>query len=196
MTPDPIIRPMTAGDLLALDQIDPEFVAHSFLDLERSDDGIAPTFRFVERPLDTPFVKREGYRYDADQLEQSRYRLQHAEDALMLVAEVGGRLVAVLEVEGEDWRNTALIWALFVDREWRGKGVGVQLLQAAEAWAAEGEYRAVVLETQSNNVPALRFYLRHGYRIVGFDTHFYSNEDQARGEIALFLYKELEGDEE
>jgi ribosomal protein S18 acetylase RimI-like enzyme len=193
MNPPPYtIRKMRRGDLLALDQIDPAFESATFLDVEQSEEGVGATFRLVERPFEVPFVKEAGYRYDAEQLEQSRYRLQNPDTTLLLVAEAGGRLVAVLEVEGEAWRNTALIWALFVDRAWRGKGLGRLLLQRAESWAKEAGYRAVVLETQSNNVPALRFYRQQGYHIAGLDTHFYQNNDVARHEVALFLYKALE----
>jgi ribosomal protein S18 acetylase RimI-like enzyme len=189
--PDLAIREMTPGDLLALDQIDPAFESASYLDVELEEEAGGMTFRLVERAFDTPFVKETGYRYDADELAQTRYRLEDAEDALLLVAEVAGRLVAVLEVEGEAWRNTALIWALFVDKAWRGQGLGTDLLRRAEAWASDGGYRAIVLETQTNNVPALRFYQRHGYQIAGLDTFFYSNEDVEKKEVALFLYKPL-----
>lgn len=192
MTTQPFtIRKMRRGDLLALDQIDPAFESDSFLDVERYEEGIETTFRLVEKAFDVPFVKEVGYRYDSDQLEQTRYRLQNPDSTLLLVAESAGRLIAVLEVEGEAWRNTALIWALFVDSAWRGRGLGHLLLERAESWAKESGYRAVVLETQSNNIPALRFYRRHGYHVAGLDTHFYQNSDIARHEVALFLYKEL-----
>lgn len=185
------IRKMRPADLLALDQIDPAFESSSYLDVEREQQGLDVTFRLVERPFDTPFIKESGYHYDVEQMEQTRYRLGHAQSALMLVAEAGKRLVAVLEVEGEAWRGTALIWALFVDRAWRGRGIGQALLQRAETWARDEGYRAVVLETQTNNTPALRFYQRHGYLCTGLDTHFYSLDDVARREVALFLYKPM-----
>ncbi len=191
-TPEAVIRPMRMGDLLLLDQIDPAFESPTYLELERSDADGWPAFSFVERPFETPFVKEVGYRYDTEQLEQARYRLEHG-DALMLVAEAGERLVAVLEVEGESWRNTALVWALFVDRAWRGRGLGRTLLGRAEAWAKRRKFRAAVLETQTNNVPAIRFYQRQGYHIAGFDTHFYTNRDMEQREVALFMYKVLDG---
>ncbi len=187
------IRPMTNGDLLALEQIDPNFVSATFFAVERQEQEGGVSFHLVERAFDTPFHKETGYRYDFQQLQQSRYRLAEARkgQALMLVAEADKRLVAVLEVEPEPWRGTALIWALFVDRAWRGKGVGRNLLARAEVWATEQGCRAIVLETQTNNVPAIRFYHRHGYHIAGLDTHFYSNGDVGRAEVALFMYKEL-----
>jgi ribosomal protein S18 acetylase RimI-like enzyme len=188
-----LIRSMRRGDLLALDQIDPAFVSDRVLDVEQFQDGSSCGFRLTERPLGVPFVKETGYRYDLQQLEQTRYRLEQAppDQALLLVAEAGNRLVAVLEVEAEPWRNTALIWALFIDRAWRNRGLGQNLLGRAEAWATAGGHRAVVLETQTNNVPAIRFYQRHGYHIGGLDIHFYTNQDIEQREVALFMYKIL-----
>lgn len=194
MPPAYTIRPMRLGDLLALSQIDPAFESLSYLEVEQSHAGLETTFRLVERSLERPFVKEAGYHYDVEQLEQSRYRLEYAESALMLVAEANKRLIAVLEVEGEAWRGTALIWALFVDQAWRGRGLGRTLLDRAEQWATAEGYRALVLETQSNNVPALRFYQRMGFSISGLDTLFYSMDDVARREVALFLYKPLPTD--
>ena len=89
-SPKAKIRRMTIGDLLALDQIDPNFTSTGYLDIEteRNDGGVA--FRFNERTFDTPFVKTQGYRYDADQLEMTRYRLESRKNNLMLVAEAEG----------------------------------------------------------------------------------------------------------
>lgn len=188
--PEAAIRKMKMSDLLLLEGIDPTFESQSYLALERSEAGGWPTFQFVERTFETPFVKEVGYRYDVVQMEQTRYRLQQG-GSLLLVAEAAERLVAVLEVEGETWRNTALVWALFVDKAWRGQGLGTTLLKRAEAWARRRKFRALVLETQTNNLPAIRFYQRQGYQIAGFDTHFYTNQDVERREVGLFLYKEL-----
>jgi ribosomal protein S18 acetylase RimI-like enzyme len=118
--------------------------------------------------------------------------LEQSKNALVMVAEHEGRLVAVLEVEAETWRNTALVWALFVDQAWRGQGLGAKLLREAEKWAKRRKFRAMVLETQTNNVPAIRFYQKHGYSIAGFDPYFYSNQDIAKKEVALFMYKPLQ----
>ena len=101
------------------------------------------------------------------------------------------RVVAILEVEAETWRNTALIWALFVDKAWRGQGLGARLLREAEKWATRKKFRALALETQSNNLPAIHFYRRHGYDIAGFDHYFYTNHDIENKEVALFMYKLL-----
>lgn len=184
-------RKMTPGDLLALDQIDPTFTSESYLDVATGQRADGFTITFTERRFDTPFIKREGYRYDTQQLELTRYRLEQKQNALLRVAEHEGRLVGVIEVESEVWRNTALVWALFVDQAWRGQGIGSKLLGMAEKWAARKKFRAVVLETQSNNIPAIRFYEKHGYAIAGYDQFFYSNHDIERKEVALFMVKRL-----
>lgn len=189
--PMPTYRKMTPGDLIALDQIDPNFTSTSYLDVEMEHRAGVLTISFTERPFETPFTKTEGYRYDTDQIELTRYRLEQSKNALVMVAEHEGRLVGILEVEAETWRNTALVWALFVDKAWRGQGVGAKLLREAEKWAKRKRFRAMVLETQTNNVPAIRFYEKHGYAINGFDRYFYSNQDTEKKEVAVFMYKIL-----
>jgi streptothricin acetyltransferase len=185
----PTYRKMTPGDLIALDQIDPNFTSDTYLDVEMSNQAGVLMVSFTERPFATSFTKIEGYRYDTDQIEMTRYRLEQSKNALVMVAEQEGRLVGILEVEAEIWRNTALVWALFVDKQWRGQGVGAKLLREAEKWAKRKRFRAIVLETQTNNVPAIRFYEKHGYAISGFDRYFYSNQDIEKKEVAVFMYK-------
>lgn len=182
---------MRRSDLVALDQIDPNFTSDGYLDVEVTRAGLATTFHLVERRFEAPFTKEVGYRYDTSEIERTRFRLD-AGDCLLLVAETAGRLVGLLEVEPDAWRNTATIWAIFVDSAWRGQGLGADLLHRAEAWARAQGFRALVLETQTNNLPAIRFYLKHGFEIAALDTRFYTNQDQARREVALFLYKTLD----
>ncbi|HBY96852.1 MAG TPA: hypothetical protein DEP84_23375 [Chloroflexi bacterium] len=187
---DVVIRPLRYGDLVALDQIDPNFVSESYLDVETEREGGSITWRLVERPFKQPFQKEIGYRYDTAELARTRLRLKEGR-SLQLIAERAGRLVAILEVEPEEWRNTAIIWTLFVDTAARGRGLGRLLFERAVTWARERGFRALVLETQTNNVPAVRFYQRLGCQTAGLDTYFYTNRDIANHEVALFLYYEL-----
>jgi ribosomal protein S18 acetylase RimI-like enzyme len=43
----------------------------------------------------------------------------------------------------------------------------------------------LIVETQSCNVPAINFYLKHGFKLIGFDVTAYSNEDIERKEVRL-----------
>jgi ribosomal protein S18 acetylase RimI-like enzyme len=51
--------------------------------------------------------------------------------------------------------------------------------------AKERGARMLVLETQSCNVPAINFYLKFGFKLIGFDVAAYSNKDVERKEVRL-----------
>jgi ribosomal protein S18 acetylase RimI-like enzyme len=52
--------------------------------------------------------------------------------------------------------------------------------------------RIIVCETQSTNVPAIRFYRRVGFKMEGIDLSYYSNEDMApEREVAVFMKRRL-----
>jgi [ribosomal protein S18]-alanine N-acetyltransferase len=68
----------------------------------------------------------------------------------------------------------------------RRSGLGSQLLVAAEERLQAGGSRAVDLETGVDNHPAIAFYKRHGYSVVGTWPRYYSN-----GVDALVMRKQL-----
>jgi len=136
-------------------------------------------------PLAQPFDKGHGYDPTEEELAELRRRLQRGQ-GLYLVAEAGGRIVALLEVEPQEWNHTAWVWDILVDWNYRRRGVGRSLMQRAIAWAKERDYRALSLETQSNNINACRFYQRMGFRLTGIREDLYTNEDIAKGEVAIF----------
>jgi len=94
-------------------------------------------------------------------------------------------LVGVIGLDHETWNNRIRISDLLVLDEHRGKGIGHQLMERAKTYAKERKARAIVLETQSCNTPAIDFYIREGFTLVGFDSMCYSNEDVAKKEIRL-----------
>jgi ribosomal protein S18 acetylase RimI-like enzyme len=47
--------------------------------------------------------------------------------------------------------------------------------------------RMLVLETQSCNASAIKFYVKQGFDLIGFDMAAYSNEDVKRREVRLEL---------
>ncbi len=67
----------------------------------------------------------------------------------------------------------------------RRKDIGTALMKHAIAIAKQKGARMLVLETQSCNVPAIEFYLRQGFDLIGFDLAAYSNEDIKRKEVRL-----------
>ena len=50
---------------------------------------------------------------------------------------------------------------------WPGRGVGSALLSAVKRWSVESDAVWLEVETQDTNVPACRFYERHGFEREG-----------------------------
>jgi GNAT superfamily N-acetyltransferase len=127
----------------------------------------------------------------AGQHDKADIRSRLGRQTLQVVAEDRGRLIALLDAELESWRRVLRIWNLLVDQEYRRRGIGTKLMRSAESFALEKHCRAISLETQATNWPALSFYLKLGFEICGVDDHLYTNHDLQRKEVALFLYREL-----
>ena len=53
--------------------------------------------------------------------------------------------------------------------------------------AVAHQLRVIVCETQSSNVPAIRAYRRLGFVLDAVDLSFYSNEDVAQENVAVFM---------
>jgi ribosomal protein S18 acetylase RimI-like enzyme len=183
------IRPLTPADVPRLDQIDANFESDRFLDVEKSIDGLSVAWRLIERPLDPRFVSTD-YAFQPGERAALIERLRQA-DGLYLIAEDGARPTAFIDVEAERWRGAANVWHVFVDRAQRRRGLGKELMQRAIDWARQAGLRGIVCETQTNNWPACNFYRQLGFQLCGIDDHFYSNEDVALKEVALFWWYEL-----
>jgi ribosomal protein S18 acetylase RimI-like enzyme len=63
------------------------------------------------------------------------------------------------------------ISTLYVQPRHHGKGLGEQLLNAAFQYCRKKEAGSVWLTTNTENSPAIAFYLKHGFKHVG-ETHF------------------------
>jgi ribosomal protein S18 acetylase RimI-like enzyme len=77
------------------------------------------------------------------------------------------------------------VWENLVDPRFRSAGIGSCFIERAKTEARAKDARLIVLETQSCNVPAIRFYLKHGFDLIGFDIASYTNEDQKKREVRL-----------
>lgn len=86
------------------------------------------------------------------------------------------------------WNKFAYIEELTVDTDFRGKGIGKALIYHAIAWAREAYHPGIMLETQTNNVPACKLYEKCGFVLSGFNMNAYKNDPDCRDEIALYWY--------
>lgn len=96
-------------------------------------------------------------------------------------------LLACIETCPEEWSNRLMVTELWVHESLRRKGIGHALMAIAKEQAILEHRRAIILETQSCNVGAIRFYQQEGFELIGFDSCCYSNRDIERKEVRLDL---------
>jgi ribosomal protein S18 acetylase RimI-like enzyme len=101
------------------------------------------------------------------------------------------KLIAVIEGSMEQWHNVYRIWNLYVSKRHRKEGFATALFEHIEHIAKSLNARAIILEVQSCNDPAICFYEKQGLHFVGLDTLAYTNEDIQRKEVRLEYGKRL-----
>ena len=94
-------------------------------------------------------------------------------------------MIAFIETSDESWNNRLRIANLWVNESHRYRGIGKLLIARAIERAKNTGQRAIVLETQSCNDPAIRFYRTCGFKLIGLDANHYQNDDIVRGEVRL-----------
>ena len=99
--------------------------------------------------------------------------------------EKGGKLVAAIETCPETWSNRLRVTELWVDTAYRRQGIGHALMDVAREQARLERRRAIILKTQSRNVPAIDFYLHEGFTLIGMDVCCYSNNDLENKDVRL-----------
>ncbi|WP_338768772.1 GNAT family N-acetyltransferase [Massilia sp. METH4] len=113
--------------------------------------------------------------------------LEPADGQFLFAARDAGRVCGYVIVS-HAWNHFCQVDDLAVDCGMRRRGLGVQLLDTARAWAAARGLPGMRLETQSNNVPACRLYARYGFQLGGHDRHLYSTLLLPQRETALYWY--------
>jgi ribosomal protein S18 acetylase RimI-like enzyme len=86
------------------------------------------------------------------------------------------------------WNNYGFVFYIVVDIDFRGQGIGRVLMEKAKDWARGMELAGLMVETQTNNVGACRFYEICGFVLGGFDKYLYQGDDKHSDETALFWY--------
>lgn len=109
----------------------------------------------------------------------------YKEGSEVYVAEVDGQEAAVVVIQYMEWNKTLLIHDLYVDRAFKKQGIGSQLMERVKKRAKELGARAVTLETQSSNYPAIQFYVKNGFEIIGISTISYTNSDVQNKEVRI-----------
>lgn len=118
---------------------------------------------------------------------QGRLFEDHIEEPRVFAAMLGDRQTGWIELGYEKWNNRMRVWEFLVEEESRRKHIGLALMNHAVKISKEKSARMLMLETQTCNVPAINFYLKFGFELIGFDTSAYSNQDIEKKEIRLEL---------
>ena len=95
------------------------------------------------------------------------------------VAETSGHLIGFLEVDlrshadgCDPSRPVGFIEGWYVDPEWRGQGIGRQLLDAAEDWARSHGCLEMASDTWIDNELSQRIHEAAGYTVVDRCVHY------------------------
>lgn len=101
------------------------------------------------------------------------------------VTEAEGEITGFLIAQREARRILHIV-TIDVSAAWRRRGIGSQLMEAAERWGQEHDLRLIGLETAAHNQAAQRFYAARGYRKVDEIPGYYAD-----GTTAWVMVKEL-----
>lgn len=149
-------------------------------EVKNQDDGWL--INITKKPFSDVFVKNiEGVVFD-NNLDNAEYFIALNDDNV----EVGWICVIY-----QKWNNLARLWDIEVDERYRNQGIGKLLLDFAERTAKNWNCRAIILECQSSNFPAISFYRKNGFNLTGVDLIAYSNEDIEKCEVRLEMSKKL-----
>lgn len=151
------------------------YLTDSYYDFERKIVESGWQFQLNLKKLDRPIEKSSN----------STLFEPYVERAKVFQACINNRPIGYLQIGHETWNNRARVWDLLIFPEFRKQNAGTELIKLAVSEAKKWSARSLVLETQSCNTPAIRFYLKNGFEIIGFDSNHYSNEDIQKKEIRI-----------
>ncbi|WP_316569506.1 GNAT family N-acetyltransferase [Neobacillus sp. YIM B06451] len=87
--------------------------------------------------------------------------------------------------------DLAVLWDIRVDDPYKQQGVGTQLFNMAVEWSKLKGFTQMKIECQNNNVPACKFYQKHGAVLGKIDEYAYIHDPQVKDEVQLIWYLNL-----
>ncbi|MGO4727218.1 MULTISPECIES: GNAT family N-acetyltransferase [unclassified Inquilinus] len=168
------IEPIEARTLAEARMIDGSFVIESRLVLAA--EGDVPSFTTVPLPPRTKRYEETDYAGYVGRRDRAAF-----------LARADGRPAGLVALS-KSWNGFACVDEILVDTAARKSGIGRALIDAAIAWARSRTLPGIMLETQTTNVAACRFYQRCGFVLGGWDRFLYQAIDPGTDEIALTWY--------
>jgi GNAT superfamily N-acetyltransferase len=102
-------------------------------------------------------------------------------------AYIGDKLVGNIIIENVKNTETSLlkIKNIYVDKNWRKKGIGTRLLKYAEDYAIKKGYKRIEVKVPCNEKECIDFFKKNGYTLKS------TYKSRKTGEDIAILYKEL-----
>ncbi|HSR31146.1 MAG TPA: GNAT family N-acetyltransferase [Anaerolineae bacterium] len=174
------VRPFARSDLPQLMGLDHSSTTDHVWQLELRRDAKAAQVSAVFREVRLPRPVRLMYPNDPSALADEWKQRAMISTAVSGTAAVG-YIGLTRPRAGVSW-----ITDLAVSPQWRRKGVGGSLLEAAHIWCVGQATRKIFFETQSKNYPAIKLAQKHAYEFCGYNDRYYSSQD-----ITLFFVRVL-----
>jgi ribosomal protein S18 acetylase RimI-like enzyme len=140
-------------------------------------------------PFAQPYIKH--WDYDAEDL--VRYTALLA-NGFSCGAYDGRQLVGVALAQPHTWNRVLWVEEFHVAESRRGQGIGHEMMEHLARKAQAANLRALVCEVQNTNTRAIHFYRQTGFTLESVDLSYYTNDDAADDEVAIFMKKKLKDD--
>ncbi len=131
-----------------------------------ADQLIAYVHCLADEPHSTVPLAPGEFKFTTEQERELLANYATAENSIYLVAEVGGRIIGVMNCDGgtrQATRHNASI-SISVAKDERNKGIGAALMSHLIDWAkGTGIIRRLDLEVYAHNAPAIHLYRKFGF---------------------------------
>ena len=133
-------------------------------------------YAHVDRDAIAALLREHGWaeRYAAGQLEAAR-RFSESADGATFVCTTDGTLAGFVSVAVHSWNRLAQLQGLAVRPDCLRRGVGTQLVEAAEALVRDRGCRGIYVDTPVDNDRAQDFYVAQGFTEDYRMTRYYSD---------------------
>lgn len=181
------IQPLAHIDQQVLQRLIIGYETDEVYRVTKSENDTVTSFEVSLTSLPRRFVKRYG---PLDSTTAQRY-IAIAQAGHSFAAYDEGQCVALAVNEVQSWNASLTIWEFHVAPSHQGRGIGRRLMETVADLARSQHLRLLMCETQSTNVPAIRFYRALGFVLDGIDLSLYTNQDYPDGEIAIYMKRYL-----
>lgn len=182
------IRPITLFDPARFVALAGGYTSAERYRVEAHEEDVLTEFRLVLEALPEP----QSFQFPYHDDELAHYAAL-AVEPFALGAYDGQTWAGAAVGERRDWNNTLWLHEFHIAAGYQRRGLGRRLMDALAERAGAAGLRAIVLETQNTNVPAIRFYRRVGFTLDGVNVSYYTNDDMRPDRtVALFMTRRLQ----